>query len=171
MAEYGHAAWPSTPTGTFTSAAATSSLAFPTTAGSLQATSPANASTDGYAGFVTKLKPDGSAILWSTYLGGDDRPVLYLSGLAVDAAGALWVLDDELGRQQLPDHQRRGAGHARRRHLRRPPSASSTPPTGAWLWDFPNGNNDDGPLAGFTWDESVGHHLDRRHDGVRRTSR
>ena len=40
----------------------TSSLAYPTTAGALQTTSPANGGFDGYAAFITKLKADGSAI-------------------------------------------------------------------------------------------------------------
>ncbi len=39
--------------------------------------------------FVTKLSPDGSALLYSTYLGGSDDDYGY--GIAVDGAGAAYV--------------------------------------------------------------------------------
>ncbi|MEO8525249.1 MAG: SBBP repeat-containing protein, partial [Caldimonas sp.] len=79
----------------------TSSLSYPTTAGTVQPTSPANSGFDGYAGFVTKLKPDGSAILWSTYLGGD-RGRTYLSGLATDSGAGLWVYAGSAGGSNFP---------------------------------------------------------------------
>jgi hypothetical protein len=40
-------------------------------------------------GFVTKLSPDGSALVFSTYLGGVDRDLVV--GIAVDALGAVHV--------------------------------------------------------------------------------
>ncbi len=79
----------------------TSSLAYPTTTGALQAASPANSSTDGYAGFITKLKADGSAILWSTYLGGNAGRT-YVTGLTGDPSGALWVYSTSAGGSNFP---------------------------------------------------------------------
>jgi hypothetical protein len=69
----------------------TTSPVFPTTSGAFQTAraGPGNA-------FVTKLTPDGSALIYSTYLGGngsgssapfDDRG----SSIAVDASGNVWV--------------------------------------------------------------------------------
>ena len=79
----------------------TSSLAFPTTAGTVQPVSPANSGFDGYSGFVTKLKPDGSAILWSTYLGGD-RGRTYMSGLTADSSGGIWAYAGSAGGSNFP---------------------------------------------------------------------
>lgn len=79
----------------------TASLAFPTTAGALQATSPANNGLSGYSGFVTKLEADGSAILWSTYLGGSGGNT-FMSGLRVDGDGALWVGTSSGGGSNFP---------------------------------------------------------------------
>src|SRR5439155_4112340 len=59
----------------------TSSTNFPTTPGALQ--------TSFGSFFVTKLDPTGSALLYSTYLGG--RSFDENSGLAVDAAGNAYV--------------------------------------------------------------------------------
>jgi uncharacterized protein (TIGR03437 family) len=39
--------------------------------------------------FVAKLKPDGSGMIWATYLGGKDPDVA--QSLAIDPAGAVWV--------------------------------------------------------------------------------
>ena len=39
--------------------------------------------------FVVKLKPDGSGLIYSTYLGGGGDDGAY--GIAVDAAGDAWV--------------------------------------------------------------------------------
>lgn len=47
------------------------------------------ASNSGYDAFVTKLSADGSAMLYSTYLGGRDWD--YVSGIAVDSAGNAYV--------------------------------------------------------------------------------
>jgi hypothetical protein len=56
---------------------------FPTTAGAFQATLPEG-------GFVTKLNPDGSALVYSTYLGGTNGPS-GANSIAVDSAGAAYV--------------------------------------------------------------------------------
>ena len=63
----------------------TSSLDFPTTPGAFQ-TTPASAGD----AFATKLDPSGSALIYSTYLGGssDDGAV----SIAVDAAGSAYVV-------------------------------------------------------------------------------
>jgi len=61
----------------------TTSTDFPTTAGSFDAT---------YSGvdtFVTKLSPDGAALVYSTYLGGNSYVVA--ESLAVDTTGAAYV--------------------------------------------------------------------------------
>src|SRR5262249_37119846 len=39
--------------------------------------------------FVTKINPSGSAILYSTYLGGDDDDLV--ASIAVDAAGSIYL--------------------------------------------------------------------------------
>src|SRR5262249_13987888 len=47
-----------------------------------------------YDAFVTKLRPDGAALVYSTYLGGDrDEAYYYVEhgGLAIDAAGHAYV--------------------------------------------------------------------------------
>src|SRR5262249_31382424 len=51
----------------------------------------------GFDAFVTKIKPDGSGIIYSTYLGGssDDQAL----GVAVDSAGAA-----QLPRPTAPSH-------------------------------------------------------------------
>ena len=80
----------------------TSSRAFPTTVGALQTASPANAGFDGYASFVTKLKADGSAVLWSTYFGGDAGRT-YMSGVQASPADAsLWVWFTTSGGSNYP---------------------------------------------------------------------
>src|SRR6185295_11180093 len=43
----------------------------------------------GLSGFVSKLSPDGSQLLYSTYLGGSDSAVI--NGLALDASGSVYV--------------------------------------------------------------------------------
>jgi hypothetical protein len=62
---------------------ATSSINFPTTAGSFK---PASNTSDA---FITKLNPAGSALVYSTYLGGSDSDSGL--GVAVDAAGNAYV--------------------------------------------------------------------------------
>ena len=78
----------------------TSSADFPTTAGAFDTT--ANGAFDV---FVTKLNAAGSALVYSTYLGGD-RTSTRGGGLAIDAAGNAYVSGgDRLAR--LPDDARR----------------------------------------------------------------
>jgi Beta-propeller repeat len=66
----------------------TNSIDFPVTAGAFQPTNrswhPGNRD-----GFVTKLNASGSALLYSTYLGGSDDDIA--NGIAVDAAGNAYV--------------------------------------------------------------------------------
>ena len=64
----------------------TSSTNFPVTSGAFQTTLPTN-STRG--GFVTKLDPTGSTLLYSTYLSGSVKDKLH--GLAVDPNGNAYV--------------------------------------------------------------------------------
>src|SRR3989454_4213011 len=61
----------------------TASLAFPTTAGAFQSSSP------GGDAFVTKLNPTGAALVYSTYLGGTNLDVGL--GIAVDSLGQAYV--------------------------------------------------------------------------------
>jgi hypothetical protein len=79
----------------------TSSLAYPTTTAANQATSPANSGFDGYSAFLTKLKADGSAILWSSYFGGNAGRT-YMGGLVIDSAGALWTFVSTAGGSNYP---------------------------------------------------------------------
>ena len=72
----------------------TTALNFPTTAGALIPTAPSTT----YIGsaFVTKLSPDGSSLVYSTYLGGstgeDDSGQTYGTGaIAVDTSGSAYV--------------------------------------------------------------------------------
>src|SRR5439155_11740696 len=66
----------------------TASTNFPTTVGAFQPdahiTVPAN-----NEGFVTKLNPDGSALIYSTYLGGSAGELL--ASIAIDSEGNAWV--------------------------------------------------------------------------------
>ena len=83
-------------------AGSTSSLAFPTTPGALQATSPANAGFTGYAGFVLKLAADGRSLAWSTYLGGNGGNTFF-SGITADSASnAVWVAGTTGGGSNFP---------------------------------------------------------------------
>jgi hypothetical protein len=63
----------------------TTSGDFPVTAGVFQPVSHAS----GYAVTVSKLNPTGSALVYSTYLGGSTSSVV--EGLAIDAAGNVYV--------------------------------------------------------------------------------
>lgn len=72
----------------------TVSLDFPTTSGAFQATpsGPLGQDYDGWYGndaFVTKLSVDGSALVYSTYLGGSNGDTCY--AIAVDGAGNAYV--------------------------------------------------------------------------------
>jgi len=63
--------------------------AFPTTPGAYRTTFAGGDSGDNSDGWVAKLKPDGSGLVYSTFLGGSgaDHPM----GIAVDASGAAYV--------------------------------------------------------------------------------
>ena len=78
----------------------TSSTNFPVTQGAFQTTLPTN-STRG--GFVTKLDPTGSILLYSTYLSGSVKDKLH--GLTVDSVGNAYVS----GGTQSPDFPTTGA--------------------------------------------------------------
>ncbi|HEX5246998.1 MAG TPA: SBBP repeat-containing protein [Gaiellaceae bacterium] len=71
-------------------AGATSSSDFPTTSGAIQSSlaGPAGDGND-RDGFVSKLNPAGSALLYSTYLGGDGGDGV--SAIAVDSSGDAYV--------------------------------------------------------------------------------
>jgi hypothetical protein len=62
----------------------TTSTSFPTTAGAFQTSLPGVQNA-----FVTKLNPAGSALVYSTYLGGSNTDVGY--GIAVDSSGHTYV--------------------------------------------------------------------------------
>jgi len=64
----------------------TTSFDFPTTAGAFQ-TTPRSPS---FNAFVTKLNPSGTALVYSTFLGGTTTSAAY--GIAVDAAGEAYVV-------------------------------------------------------------------------------
>jgi beta-propeller repeat-containing protein len=69
----------------------TDSNNFPTTANAFQATNPKN----GYSAFVTKLNVDGSALMYSTYLGGSNAPAASQgdggNAITVDSAGNAYL--------------------------------------------------------------------------------
>jgi len=66
----------------------TASTDFPTTAGAIDATfgGPGFGGTDG---FVTKIEPSGSQLIYSTYLGGQESDSV--DGIVVDASGSAYV--------------------------------------------------------------------------------
>jgi Bacterial Ig-like domain (group 3)/Glucodextranase, domain B/Beta-propeller repeat len=65
----------------------TSSKVFPTTAGAFQTSSRAGGAYN-FNGFVTKVNPTGSALVFSTYFGGSR--VIMASGIAIDSSGAVY---------------------------------------------------------------------------------
>src|SRR5262249_37079838 len=65
----------------------TGTCSFPTTVGAFQTTN--NAATVGMNVFVTKLTPDGSGLVYSTYLGGSHGEKAV--GIAVDGTGHAYV--------------------------------------------------------------------------------
>jgi len=71
-------------------AGGTSARDFPTTPGVFQASAPASQVASGFfiTGFVAKLNPSGSALVYSTFLGG---PNSHAQGIAVDAIGEAFV--------------------------------------------------------------------------------
>jgi uncharacterized protein (AIM24 family) len=73
-------------------AGSTVSTDFPTTAGAFQS---ANKVTSGtYTGFVTKLNSTGTALLYSTYLGGSGEAGDRAAAIAVDGSGDAYVAGD-----------------------------------------------------------------------------
>jgi hypothetical protein len=62
---------------------------FPVTPGAFQATNKANNSLSRYTCFVTRLNSTGTALVYSTYLGGTDHE--FSSRIAVDASGNAYV--------------------------------------------------------------------------------
>jgi uncharacterized protein (TIGR03437 family) len=68
----------------------TKSADFPVTSGAFQTGyHPATATSRGYEGYVTKLNPSGSGLVYSTYLGGSDDDQIF--ALALDPGGAAYV--------------------------------------------------------------------------------
>jgi hypothetical protein len=64
----------------------TFSIDFPTTPGAFDTT---QNSPGGFDAFVTKLSPDGTALIYSTYLGGTDSDIGF--GIAIDSSGNTYV--------------------------------------------------------------------------------
>lgn len=70
------------------------SMDFPTTAGAFQPTSHASDPINGGTAFITKLGPDGSALIYSTYLGGSGDSVGdgdLGNGIALDSTGNAYI--------------------------------------------------------------------------------
>ncbi|MFY9607868.1 MAG: SBBP repeat-containing protein [Blastocatellia bacterium] len=78
----------------------TNSRDFPTTAGAFQSSAPGGDSPTGGDAFVTKLNSAGSALIYSTYLGGGPDQVLAgfdaATGIAVDSTGSAYVTGSTL---------------------------------------------------------------------------
>ena len=72
-------------------AGGTTASDFPTTPGAFQTAKPTLSEFNPSA-FVSKLDPTGSALVYSTYLGGSGRTQNGASGIAVDAAGEAFVV-------------------------------------------------------------------------------
>ncbi len=68
------------------------SVDFPTTQGALQTTNGGTAPGCRYDAFVTKIDPTGTALVYSTYLGGDCSDTAY--DIAVDSEGSAYVTGD-----------------------------------------------------------------------------
>jgi large repetitive protein len=77
-------------------AGTTSSSAFPTTSGVFQQTNPSGS----YSEFVTKVSPDGTHLLWSTYLGGSGFS--FQDALAIDSQNHVWVSGTTQGGGSFP---------------------------------------------------------------------
>ena len=85
---------------------------FPVTSGAFQSAKAPDTPTP----FVTKLNSDGSAILYSTYVGGTGGgPLRNLArAIAVDPNGQAYVMG-HTGRPDIPHHHRRPTAHPSRR--------------------------------------------------------
>lgn len=68
-------------------AGSTKSANFPITSGAYDRTGSSNNSNDG---FIAKIAPDGTNLIWSTYLHGTDRDDVY--GIHVDANGYVYAI-------------------------------------------------------------------------------
>ena len=80
----------------------TASAAFPTTAGAVQPAFPSAPGVASYTGFVSKLKADGTALLWSTYFGGNGGNT-FPAALVIDAgANAIWTTSVTGGGSNYP---------------------------------------------------------------------
>ena len=102
----------------------TSSGNFPTTASALKATK-----TLSWAAFVTKLNPAGSALVYSTYLGGNTAPGTggdFAHAITIDAAGNAYVVGHSQSTDLATPGQRTNAGE------RTPSSASSARTDPPW---------------------------------------
>lgn len=62
-------------------------MGFPTTPGAFQTTHPG-----GFSGYVVKLNPDGTRLVYSTFLGGHDGPVDSGKGIAADSEGNAYII-------------------------------------------------------------------------------
>ncbi len=106
------------PSGNIYVAGNTARLDYPTTPGAYQTTFHLafycfGLCQIGFAGVnqhVTKLKPDGSSLIYSTAVSGSSGGQTVNAGLAVDAAGNAYLNRDRLGR--LPVHRCAAAGSA-----------------------------------------------------------
>jgi hypothetical protein len=77
-------------------AGTTSSSAFPTTSGVFQQTNPSS----GYSEFITKVSPDGTHLLWSTYLGCSGYS--FQDDLTLDSQDDVWVSGTTQGGSNFP---------------------------------------------------------------------
>lgn len=81
----------------------TGSGAFPTTSGAVQPATPIGGVFASYASFLSKLAPDGGALQWSTYLGGNAGSTFPGASLVVDAANnAVWLTMVTAGGANFP---------------------------------------------------------------------
>ena len=79
----------------------TASSTFPVTTGVNQPTYSGAGGYYGYVGFVTKLNSTGTAILWSSYLGGNGGDTFPVQ-LKLDSSGNVWVAGTTQGGSNFP---------------------------------------------------------------------
>lgn len=77
----------------------TASGGFPVTQGAVQSTFP---TASGYVGFVSKLAANGSALLWSSYLGGNNSGPTFAGRMALGTNNDLWVTGETRGGSNFP---------------------------------------------------------------------
>ncbi len=73
------------------------SRGFPVTPGALQTTFP---QPSGTAGFVIRVNPEGTQLLWATYFGGGGSSSV--TGVAIDSAHIVWIAGTSLLAASLP---------------------------------------------------------------------